>query len=46
MAFAVGGEEGAGLIEGGVVAEAGEGVAEKSVGASGVERGVAGDEGE
>jgi len=45
VAFAVGGEEGSGLVEGGVVAEAGEGVAEEAVGAGGVQRGVAGDEG-
>lgn len=44
VAFGIGGEEGAGLVEGGVVAEAGEGVGEEAVPAGGEERGVGSEE--
>ena len=40
VALGIGGEEGAGLVEGGVVAEAGEGVGEEAVAAAGEEGGV------
>ena len=46
VALGVGGEKGAGLVEGGVVAEAGEGVGQEAVGAGGEEGGVGGEEGE
>ena len=44
MAVAVRGEQRAGLVEGGVVAQAGEGVGQRAVGAGGVERGVGGEQ--
>jgi hypothetical protein len=46
MTFGVGGEEGAGLIEGGVVPEAGEGIGEEAVLSGGKKGGVGGEEGE